>query len=73
MTKSSAAPIVSEYFHGLGYELDWESHVTTIEEFANAPFDVYIAEQKVGDLVIVPPRRYAFLCFLMNSTSSRCG
>lgn len=43
MTKSSAAPDVAEYFHKLGYELDWETHVASVEEFAAAPFDVYIA------------------------------
>lgn len=49
---------VASYFRGLGHELDWEDHAATLEEFANAPFDVYILEQKLGDLVLVPPRRY---------------
>ena len=57
MTKSAAAPQVAEYFQkGLGQELDWETHVTTLEEWGNAKFDVYVTEQKVGDLVLVPPR-----------------
>ncbi|KAI0957513.1 hypothetical protein AcW1_005882 [Taiwanofungus camphoratus] len=57
MTTSEIAPEVAEYFQShLGQELDWETHVTSVEELANAPFDVYIVEQKLGDLVLVPPR-----------------
>ncbi|KAG9318700.1 hypothetical protein JVU11DRAFT_796 [Chiua virens] len=56
MTESSAAPRVTAYFHQLGQEIDLETHVVTIEELANAPFEVYIAEQQLGDLVLVPPR-----------------
>jgi len=56
MTKSSEADKVSKYFHYLKEELDQESYVITIDTLAKAPFDVYIAEQKLGDLVLVPPR-----------------
>ncbi len=57
MTESQDAPKAAEYFQKvLGGELDWETHVTTLEELGNAPFDVYVAEQKVGDLVLMPPR-----------------
>ncbi|PIL23972.1 transcription factor [Ganoderma sinense ZZ0214-1] len=57
MTESKDASKAAEYFQKvLGQELDWEIHVTTLEELGNAPFDVYVAEQKVGDLVLVPPR-----------------
>ncbi|KAG6860621.1 hypothetical protein C0995_009270 [Termitomyces sp. Mi166 len=56
MTKSADASEASKYFHELRQELDHETHVITIEQLANAPFDVYIAEQKLGDLVLVPPR-----------------
>lgn len=56
MTDGSSAPEVSQYFHKLGQELDHETHVITPEQLAKAPFDVYIAEQKLGDLVLVPPR-----------------
>lgn len=45
------------YFHDkLGVELDLESHKASVEEFRAAPFDVYVAEQRLGDLVLVPPR-----------------
>ncbi|KAI0780970.1 hypothetical protein BD413DRAFT_463733, partial [Trametes elegans] len=57
MTAANDAPAVAAYFHReLRQELDWETHVTTVEELGRAPFKVYIAEQKVGDLVLVPPR-----------------
>jgi hypothetical protein len=56
MTETSSAPAAAEYFHSLNQELDHETHVITVEELAKAPFDVYIAEQKLGDLVLVPPR-----------------
>ena len=56
MTESSSAPAVTEYFHKLGQELDLETHVITIEELAEGPFKVYVVEQRLGDMVLVPPR-----------------
>ncbi|TBU37938.1 hypothetical protein BD309DRAFT_875388 [Dichomitus squalens] len=57
MTETNAAPQAAEWFQKeLGQELDWETRVTTVEQLGKAPFNVYIAEQKVGDLVLVPPR-----------------
>jgi hypothetical protein len=56
MTESSSAPAATDYFHDLGQELDMETHVITVEELADARFTVYIAEQKLGDMVLVPPR-----------------
>lgn len=37
-------------------ELDLESHTASIGDLRDAPFDVYVAEQRLGDLVLVPPR-----------------
>ncbi|CAA7271539.1 unnamed protein product [Cyclocybe aegerita] len=56
MTEGPSAPEASKYFHELDQELDHENHVITVEELAKAPFKVYILEQKLGDLVLVPPR-----------------
>lgn len=57
MTASADAPKAGEYFQShLKLELDWEDHAATIEEFSRATFRVYVAEQKLGDLVLVPPR-----------------
>ncbi|KAF8163484.1 hypothetical protein B0H34DRAFT_781185 [Crassisporium funariophilum] len=56
MTESASAPLVADYFHSLGQELDHENYVVSIEELSRAPFKVYIVEQKLGDMVLVPPR-----------------
>ncbi|EMD37724.1 hypothetical protein CERSUDRAFT_114359 [Gelatoporia subvermispora B] len=57
MTAASDAPAAAAYFSNeLGQELHWETHVASAQEFADAPFTVYVAEQKMGDLVLVPPR-----------------
>lgn len=56
MTDGTAAPAAAVYFQELGFELDHESHVVTTAQFADAPFTVYVAEQKLGDLVLVPRR-----------------
>ncbi|KXN92231.1 hypothetical protein AN958_08684 [Leucoagaricus sp. SymC.cos] len=56
MTKSRDCPKVAKYFQSLKQELDFETHVLSLSELSNAPFDVYITEQKLGDLVLVPPR-----------------
>lgn len=49
--------MVTDHFQKLSHELDWEDHVATLEELASASFDVYVLEQKLGDLVLIPPRR----------------
>lgn len=56
MTESSSAAAAADYFHDLKQELDLETHVATVEELADAPFKVYLTEQKLGDMVLVPPR-----------------
>ncbi|EIW85075.1 hypothetical protein CONPUDRAFT_47026 [Coniophora puteana RWD-64-598 SS2] len=56
MTEGSHALELAQYFQELGYVLDWETYVATIEELKNAPFPVYIAEQTLGDMIIVPPK-----------------
>lgn len=56
MTASSAAAKASAFLRSLGHELDHENYVASLAEFAKAPFDVFIAEQKLGDLVLVPKR-----------------
>ncbi|KAH9854204.1 hypothetical protein C2E23DRAFT_726895 [Lenzites betulinus] len=57
MTAADDATAVAKYFHKhLKQELDWETHVTSLEELGRAPFTVYVVEQRVGDLILVPPR-----------------
>ncbi|EIN07219.1 hypothetical protein PUNSTDRAFT_71453, partial [Punctularia strigosozonata HHB-11173 SS5] len=58
MTRGSDAPAFAEYLHklGVGQELDLETNILSIEELSGAPLDIFIAEQKLGDLVYVPQR-----------------
>ena len=57
MTSSSDAPVVGAFYQEeLETEVDWESHTVTVDQFAKAPFITYVAQQKRGDLVLVPPR-----------------
>ncbi|KIY43562.1 hypothetical protein FISHEDRAFT_27908, partial [Fistulina hepatica ATCC 64428] len=57
MTRGCDAPVVSQYFsEKMKQELDHETHTITVEELAAAPFPVFITEQRVGDMVLVPPR-----------------
>lgn len=58
MTRSSDAPAVARFFQSLKVPqvLDKESYNVSVEELKTAPFSVYITEQKLGDLVLVPPR-----------------
>ena len=56
MSAASSAPQAAEFFQSLGTELDHEARILRPEDFAKATFDVYVAEQKVGDLMLVPKR-----------------
>lgn len=56
MTQRTDAWTMAKYIQSLGHELDLEDHAMLVEELAAAPCSVYITEQKVGDLVLVPPR-----------------
>ncbi|KAG1827118.1 uncharacterized protein BJ212DRAFT_31326 [Suillus subaureus] len=56
MTESSAAPAMAEFFQKMNEELDFETHVVTLKELGQSRLKIYIAEQTLGDLVLVPPR-----------------
>ncbi|KAG2157278.1 hypothetical protein DEU56DRAFT_905932 [Suillus clintonianus] len=56
MTESSAASAMAEFFHKMNEELDFETHVVTLKELGKSKLKIYIAEQNLGDLVLVPPR-----------------
>lgn len=56
MTATKDIFVATEYFHSIKQELDHERHIITLEQLIKAPFDVYVAEQKLGDLVLVPSR-----------------
>jgi hypothetical protein len=58
MTAGADAPAVDHFLRGIGHELDQEAHLVTIDELvaAASKFKTYVAEQKLGDMVLVPPR-----------------
>ncbi|KAK9451255.1 putative JmjC domain protein [Limtongia smithiae] len=45
---------VKNYLASLGWNVDQESHFLSIGELKNAPFSVYVAEQKLGDMFFIP-------------------
>ncbi|POS85669.1 hypothetical protein EPUL_002494 [Erysiphe pulchra] len=56
MTETTEREDVLEYFSAtLGHDVDVEKHFAQINALRKAPFNVWVLEQKVGDLVIVPP------------------
>jgi hypothetical protein len=56
MTESKDREVVSEYFLSmLGHDIEVESHFAQINAWKKAPFPVYIVEQRVGDLILIPP------------------
>ncbi|PFH54192.1 hypothetical protein AMATHDRAFT_135283 [Amanita thiersii Skay4041] len=56
MTASKDIFKATQYLHSIEQELDHETHFITIDKLSRAPFQIYVAEQKLGDLVLVPPR-----------------
>lgn len=56
MTESQDRQVVSEYFLSmLGHDVEIEKHFAQVVAWKKAPFPVFVVEQKVGDLVLVPP------------------
>lgn len=56
MTESQDRQVVSEYFLSmLGHDVEIEKHFAQIVAWKKAPFPVFVVEQKLGDLVLVPP------------------
>ncbi|KAI5302949.1 hypothetical protein KEM56_000188 [Ascosphaera pollenicola] len=56
MTESKERAQVSEFFRNvLGHDIETERHFAQINAWKAAPFTVYIVEQRVGDLILIPP------------------
>lgn len=56
MTESKEREVVSEYFLSmLGHDIEVEKHFAQINAWKKAPFNVWVVEQKVGDLILIPP------------------
>ncbi|ETI22392.1 hypothetical protein G647_06466 [Cladophialophora carrionii CBS 160.54] len=56
MTESKEREVVSEYWLSrLGHDIEIENHFAQVNAWKNAPFKVYIVEQKPGDFILIPP------------------
>ncbi|KAF9265492.1 hypothetical protein L218DRAFT_827369, partial [Marasmius fiardii PR-910] len=60
MTKSSSVRQLTNHFLALNKVLEHETHIMSLKEARKAATEVpiYIVEQRVGDLVLVPPRSW---------------
>lgn len=56
MTETKEREVVSEYFISmLGHDIEVEKHFAQINAWKKAPFNVWVVEQKIGDLILIPP------------------
>ena len=56
MTETKEREVVSEYFLSmLGHDIEVEKHFAQLNAWKKAPFNVWVVEQKVGDLILIPP------------------
>ncbi|CZR53146.1 related to c-module-binding factor [Phialocephala subalpina] len=55
MTETKEREVVSEYFLSmLGHDIEVEKHFAQVNAWKKAPFNVYVVEQKPGDLILIP-------------------
>ncbi|KAK0102492.1 hypothetical protein ONS95_006108 [Cadophora gregata] len=56
MTETKEREVVSEYFLSmLGHDVEVEKHFAQVNAWKKAPFNVWVVEQKKGDLILIPP------------------
>lgn len=56
MTESKEREMVSEWFISkLGHDIEVEKHFAQLNAWRKAPFNVWVTEQKAGDLILIPP------------------
>jgi hypothetical protein len=56
MTETKEREVVSEYFLSmLGHDIEVEKHFAQVNAWKKAPFNVWVVEQRVGDLILIPP------------------
>jgi JmjC domain, hydroxylase/Zinc-finger domain of monoamine-oxidase A repressor R1 len=56
MTETKEREVVSEYFLSmLGHDIEIEKHFAQVNAWKKAPFNVWVVDQRVGDLIIIPP------------------
>lgn len=55
MTETKEREVVSEYFLSmLGHDIEVEKHFAQVNAWKKAPFNVYVVEQRPGDMVLIP-------------------
>lgn len=56
MSESKEREVVSEYWLSrLGHDIEVEKHFAQVNAWRNAPFKVYVVDQKPGDFILIPP------------------
>ncbi|KAH7351039.1 hypothetical protein BKA65DRAFT_250034 [Rhexocercosporidium sp. MPI-PUGE-AT-0058] len=56
MTETKEREVVSEYFLSmLGHDVEVEKHFAQVNAWKKAPFNVWVVEQRKGDLILIPP------------------
>jgi hypothetical protein len=56
MTESKEREVVSEYWLSkLGHDIEVENHFAQVNAWRAAPFKTWVVEQRVGDLILIPP------------------
>lgn len=56
MTETKEREVVSEYFLSmLGHDIEVERHFAQVNAWKKAPFNVWVVEQRPGDLILIPP------------------
>ncbi|CZS88012.1 related to c-module-binding factor [Rhynchosporium graminicola] len=56
MTETKERELVSEYFLSmLGHDVEVEKHFAQVNAWKKAPFNVWVVEQRKGDLILIPP------------------
>ncbi|KAJ8062544.1 hypothetical protein OCU04_009072 [Sclerotinia nivalis] len=56
MTESKEREMVSEWFISkLGHDIEVENHFAQLNAWRKAPFNVWVTEQRAGDLILIPP------------------
>ncbi|OQO02991.1 hypothetical protein B0A48_11275 [Cryoendolithus antarcticus] len=56
MTESNDRHTVAEYWlDTLGHDIEVENHFAQVVAWKKAPFNVYVVEQRPGDLILIPP------------------
>ncbi|KAG4428123.1 hypothetical protein IFR05_016393 [Cadophora sp. M221] len=56
MTETKEREVVSEYFLSmLGHDVEAEKHFAQVNAWKKAPFNVWVVEQRKGDMILIPP------------------